>query len=156
VTGGARGVATTDTDGGGTERDEVRARVLIVDDEPAIARGLARILSHAGHAVTSAMSGEEAVALFESQRFDVILSDIRMPRMDGLTLLRAIRAKDPDVPVAFMTGDPAAETAVEAMEHGAFGYLLKPVDIAEVVAVVERAARLYRLARARREAADAL
>jgi EAL domain-containing protein (putative c-di-GMP-specific phosphodiesterase class I)/CheY-like chemotaxis protein len=139
-----------------TESDEVRARVLVVDDEPAIARGLTRVLGLAGHVVTSAMSGEEAVALLASQSFDVILSDIRMPRMDGLTLLRAIRAKDLDVPVAFMTGDPAVETAVEAMEHGAFRYLLKPVDSEEVVAVVERAARLHRLARVRRDAADAL
>jgi EAL domain-containing protein (putative c-di-GMP-specific phosphodiesterase class I) len=134
----------------------VQARVLLVDDEPAIARSLTRILTSAGHVVRAATSGEEAVALLASESFDVILSDIRMPRMDGLTLLRAIRARDLDVPVAFMTGDPALETVMEAMEHGAFRYLLKPVDAAEIVALVERGARVHRLARVRREAADAL
>jgi EAL domain-containing protein (putative c-di-GMP-specific phosphodiesterase class I)/CheY-like chemotaxis protein len=140
--------------GGGSE--ELRARVLVVDDEPAIARSLARVLGVAGHVVTAATSGEEAVARLASESFDVILSDIRMPQMDGVTLLRAIRARDLDVPVAFMTGDPTLETALDAMEHGAFRYLVKPVDGHEVVAVVERGARLHRLARVRREAADAL
>jgi EAL domain-containing protein (putative c-di-GMP-specific phosphodiesterase class I) len=133
-----------------------RTRVLLVDDEPAIARSLARLLGVAGHDVTSAHGGEEAVALLEKASFDVIVSDIRMPGMDGLTLLRAIRARDLDVPVAFMTGSPALETVIEAMEHGAFRYLMKPVEGAEIIDLVERGARLHRLARARRLAADAL
>jgi EAL domain-containing protein (putative c-di-GMP-specific phosphodiesterase class I) len=133
-----------------------RTRVLLVDDEPAIARSLARLLGAAGHDVTSAHGGEEAVALLANASFDVIVSDIRMPGMDGLTLLRAIRARDLDVPVAFMTGSPALETVVEAMEHGAFRYLMKPVEGAEIIDLVERGARLHRLARVRRVAADAL
>jgi EAL domain-containing protein (putative c-di-GMP-specific phosphodiesterase class I) len=132
------------------------ARVLLVDDEPAIGRSLSRLLGAAGHVVTAAKSGEEAIALLASASFDVIVSDIRMPGMDGLTLLRAIRAKDLDVPVAFMTGSPALETVIEAMEHGAFRYLLKPVEGKELVDLVERAAQHHRLARVRREAADAL
>jgi EAL domain-containing protein (putative c-di-GMP-specific phosphodiesterase class I)/CheY-like chemotaxis protein len=132
------------------------ARVLLVDDEPAIARALSRILQTAGHIVTSAQSGEEAVSLLGTAAFDVIISDIRMPGMDGLALLRAIRAKDLDVPVAFMTGSPALETVLEAMENGAFRYLTKPVDSDELRALVERAARLHRLARVRREAAHEL
>ena len=133
-----------------------RTRVLLVDDEPAIARSLSRLLGAAGHDVTSAHGGEEAVALLANASIDVIVSDIRMPGMDGLTLLRAIRARDLDVPVAFMTGSPALETVIEAMEHGAFRYLMKPVDGAEIIDLVERGARLHRLARVRREAADAL
>jgi EAL domain-containing protein (putative c-di-GMP-specific phosphodiesterase class I) len=133
----------------------VSARVLLVDDEPAIARALARVLGQAGHVVTAAQSGDEAVTLLASSSFDVIISDIRMPGMDGLTLLRAIRAKDLDVPVAFMTGSPALETVIEAMENGAFRYLLKPVDIKDLLALVERAAQVHRLARVRREAAQA-
>jgi EAL domain-containing protein (putative c-di-GMP-specific phosphodiesterase class I) len=132
------------------------ARVLLVDDEPAIARALSRILQTAGHVVTSAQSGEEAVALLGTVPFDVIVSDIRMPGMDGLALLKAIRAKDLDIPVAFMTGSPALETVLEAMENGAFRYLTKPVDSDELRALVDRAARLHRLARVRREAAQAL
>jgi EAL domain-containing protein (putative c-di-GMP-specific phosphodiesterase class I)/CheY-like chemotaxis protein len=134
----------------------LRARVLLVDDEPAIARSLSRLLGVAGHDVSAVTSGAEAVALLATASFDVIVSDIRMPGMDGLTLLRAIRAKDLDVPVAFMTGDPALETVMDAMEHGAFRYLMKPVEGRELVALVERGAHLCRLARVRREAALAL
>jgi EAL domain-containing protein (putative c-di-GMP-specific phosphodiesterase class I) len=132
------------------------ARVLLVDDEPAIARALARVLQQSGHVVTSAQSGQEAVALLGTVPFDVVISDIRMPGMDGLALLRAIRAKDLDIPVAFMTGSPALETVLEAMENGAFRYLTKPVDASELRALVDRAARLHNLARVRREAAQAL
>jgi EAL domain-containing protein (putative c-di-GMP-specific phosphodiesterase class I) len=133
-----------------------RTRVLLVDDEPAIARSLSRLLGAAGHDVTAAHGGDEAVALLAHAEFDVIVSDIRMPGMDGLTLLREIRARDLDVPVAFMTGSPALETVIEAMEHGAFQYLMKPIESAELVGLVERGARLHRLARVRREAAEAL
>ena len=132
------------------------ARVLLVDDEPAISRSLARILGQAGHSVTAAHGGAEAIALLATSSFDVVISDIRMPGMDGLTLLRAIRAKDLDVPVAFMTGSPQLETVIEAMENGAFRYLLKPVDSHGSLALVERAAQLHRLARVRREAAEAM
>ncbi len=128
------------------------ARVLLVDDEPGVARSLSRLLGMEGHAVTTASDGLEAIALIQSAAFDVIVSDIGMPNMDGLTLLRAIRARDLDVPVVFMTGSPTVETAVAAMEHGAFRYLLKPVDGRELADVVDRAARLHRLALVRREA----
>jgi EAL domain-containing protein (putative c-di-GMP-specific phosphodiesterase class I) len=144
------------TSGSGADEGKPHARVLLVDDEPAISRSLARILTAAGHVVSTARNGEEAVALFATATFDVIVSDIRMPGMDGLTLLRSIRAKDLDIPVAFLTGDPALETVLEAMEHGAFRYLMKPVDGRELVALVERAAQHHRLARVRREAAETL
>jgi len=130
------------------------ARVLLVDDEPAITRGLSRLLATAGHVVTTASDGSEALALIASTAFDVIVSDIKMPNVDGLSLLRAIRSSDLDVPVVFLTGRPTVETALEAMEHGAFRYLLKPVDGTKLTDVVERAVRLHRLARVRREAAD--
>src|SRR5450432_1488 len=132
------------------------ARVLLVDDELAVANGLSRLLVQAGHIVTTACGGREAIALIESATFDVIVSEIRMPNVDGLTLLRAIRGRDLDVPVVFLTGSPTLESAVEAIEHGAFRYLVKPVDGNELAAVVERGAQLHRLALVRREAANQL
>jgi EAL domain-containing protein (putative c-di-GMP-specific phosphodiesterase class I)/CheY-like chemotaxis protein len=133
----------------GTQR-----RVLLVDDEPGLVRAFTRLLTDAGYVVTPASNGIEAVALMESATFDVIVSDIRMPGMDGLSLLRAIRNLDLDVPVVFLTGSPTLETAIEAMEHGAFRYLTKPIDASELTAVVERAARVHKLARVRRESSD--
>jgi EAL domain-containing protein (putative c-di-GMP-specific phosphodiesterase class I) len=132
------------------------ARVLLVDDEPSVATELARLLGLAGHLVTIASDGAEAIALVESTPFDVIVSEIRMPNVDGLTLLRAIRSRDLDVPVVFLTGSPTLETAVQAMEHGAYRYLVKPVDGNELAALVERGAQLHRLALVRREAAGQL
>jgi EAL domain-containing protein (putative c-di-GMP-specific phosphodiesterase class I) len=129
-------------------------RVLLVDDEPLVARALARFLVAAGHSVTTAPGGEHAVKLLESGAFDVILSDIRMPNLDGLTLLRTIRGRDLDVPVIFMTGSPNMETVVEALEYGVFRYLMKPIDGKELVSVVERAALMHRLALVRREVAE--
>lgn len=137
-------------------QSESPIRLLLVDDEPAIARGLGRLLADAGHQVTTAGDGAEAFKLVESTRFDVIVSDIRMPGMDGLGLLRAIRGRDLDVPVVFMTGSPELETAIQAVEHGAFRYLLKPFDGKELVALVARAGRLHRMVQLSRQAAEAL
>ena len=128
------------------------AEILIVDDEPVTARGYARALGAAGYKVTVANAGREAAELAKGKPFDVIVSDIAMPDMDGLALLRTIRQADLDVPMIFMTGSPALETALEAIEHGAFRYLLKPVAPEALLAVVERAVTVHKLARVRREA----
>jgi EAL domain-containing protein (putative c-di-GMP-specific phosphodiesterase class I)/CheY-like chemotaxis protein len=129
------------------------ARVLVVDDEPVTARSYARALVAAGYEVTIAHDGREAAALVTGQGFDVVVSDIAMPDMDGLALLKTIRQSDLDVPMIFMTGSPALESAVQAIEYGAFRYLLKPVAPAALLDVVARAVRVHRLARVRREAA---
>jgi EAL domain-containing protein (putative c-di-GMP-specific phosphodiesterase class I) len=129
-------------------------RVLLVDDERSLARALSKLLELAGCIVVTASEGREALALIASSAFDVIVSDIRMPGVDGLALLRAIRAKDLDVPVVFLTGSPTLETATEAIAYGAFRYLTKPIDGQELAAVVERAAQTHRLALVRRELAD--
>jgi EAL domain-containing protein (putative c-di-GMP-specific phosphodiesterase class I)/CheY-like chemotaxis protein len=131
-------------------------RVLLVDGDAQVTVGLGEILRSAGHAVTAVSGGHEAIALLESSTFDVIVSEIHLPQVDGLSLLRAIRGRDLDVPVVFLTGSPSLETAVEAIEHGAFKYFVKPVDGQALTAAVERGAQLHRLARVRREAAGAL
>jgi EAL domain-containing protein (putative c-di-GMP-specific phosphodiesterase class I) len=130
------------------------AKVLLVDDEPSLRRALGKLLANGGFDVTSASDGREAIALVDGGKFDVIVSDIRMPGMDGLSLLREIRARDLDVPVVFLTGSPSMETAMEAVEYGAFRYLTKPVDGAELTKVVERAALTRRLALVRRGALE--
>jgi EAL domain-containing protein (putative c-di-GMP-specific phosphodiesterase class I) len=135
---------------------EPRTKVLLVDDEPGIRRGFSLILARAGHHVTTAENGADAIARVQARSFDVIVSDIRMPGMNGLELLRAIRGRDLDVPVIFLTGSPTLETAMQAMEYGAFRYLTKPVDSKELEEVVARAAWTHALARVRREAAEEL
>jgi len=129
------------------------SEVLVVDDEPITARGYARTLTAAGYKVTVAHDGREAAGIAQKQGFDAIVSDISMPDMDGLALLRAVRERDLDVPMIFMTGSPAIETAIEAIEYGAFRYMLKPVPSEALLAVIERAVRVHKFARVRREAA---
>ena len=115
-------------------------------------RGLARVLSRAGFDVTTVSDGRQAADLLTSQEFDAIVSDISMPGMNGIQLLRAARERDLDVPVLLVTGAPAVETAVEALEYGAFQYLTKPVDSKVFEQVVEKAVQLHRMALMKREA----
>jgi EAL domain-containing protein (putative c-di-GMP-specific phosphodiesterase class I)/CheY-like chemotaxis protein len=125
----------------------------LVDDEPALRRALGRMLAINGCAVTTAENGREAMGLVENGTFDVVVSDIRMPTMDGLAMLRGIRTRDLDIPVVFLTGSPSVDTAMEAVQYGAFRYLTKPIDGDQLASVVAHAARLHRLALVRREVA---
>ena len=156
-----RSPALTDptvTNGGGAPVEGWAAppHVLIVDDEPAVARGSQRILSRHGFRVTVAHSGREAIETTRGTAFDAIVSDLRMPDVDGCALLRAIRAENLDVPFVFLTGSPDIASAIQAVEYGAFRYLVKPASSEELVDVVTRAARWHQLALVRREAADEL
>jgi EAL domain-containing protein (putative c-di-GMP-specific phosphodiesterase class I) len=128
--------------------------VLLVDDEPTIVRGFARILTAAGFSVQVAHDGREAAELARQKSFDVIVSDIAMPEMNGLQLLRSVREHDLDVPVILMTGGPAIESAVQAMEYGALRYLIKPVEAKQLEEVVARATRLHQMAKIKREALE--
>jgi EAL domain-containing protein (putative c-di-GMP-specific phosphodiesterase class I)/ActR/RegA family two-component response regulator len=143
-----------DTSAQGRERGANRAgAVLVVDDEPAIARATERALSRSGYQVTIAAGGREAIRHATAAPFDAILSDLAMPDMDGRQLLKAIRARDLDVPFIFFTGSPNLQSAIEAVEYGAFRYLLKPVPLQELLDVVNCATSWHRLAVLRREAA---
>lgn len=131
-----------------------RGTILLVDDEPTITRGYARTLADVGFAVHIASSGAEAEECLSRCGFDVIVSDIAMPGMSGIELLQAIRRRDLDVPVIMMTGGPAVESAIQALEHGALRYLIKPVDPSDLEEVVARAVRLGQMARVRREVVE--
>ncbi len=129
-----------------------RRAVLVVDDDAALSRSLGRVLTGAGYDVAVADNGTAAIAKVQSHPFDVILSDIQMPGMSGIDLLSMVRAYDLDVPVILMTGDPRLETAIDAVSLGALQYLVKPTPNDVVVQAVERASRLHRMARMKREA----
>jgi EAL domain-containing protein (putative c-di-GMP-specific phosphodiesterase class I) len=134
-----------------------RARhVLLVDDDPAVLRALGRVLKSRGYVVSTTSSGPEAVQLVTKTDFDVILSDIAMPEMDGITLLREIRSHDLHVPVILVTGEPTVDTAVQALEYGAMHYLTKPVPVEALEQALDKAIHMRRMARVRQRAAELL
>jgi two-component system response regulator FlrC len=116
------------------------ARVLVVDDEPGLRSFLAEALEMADHEVTEAEDGEAALARLRKDAFHVVVTDLKMPRLDGLGLLKAIKAEQPELEVILLTAHGAVDSAVEAMKQGAFDYLQKPLDSPkELRLVVERA-----------------
>lgn len=133
---------------------EAAVRVLVVDDEPEPLRATARLLRAAGFEVDTATRGREAASAMDERGYDVVVSDISMPDMSGIEVLEFVHARDPDVPVILVTGAPAVETAVQALDHGAFKYLLKPVSPERLEQEVHKAAQMRKMARIRREAAQ--
>ncbi|RPH99350.1 MAG: response regulator [Calditrichaeota bacterium] len=108
------------------------ANILIVDDEPEILEQLPEIMKRWGHTAFIASNGFDALQVFEREPIDLILSDIRMPEMDGLQLLQKIQDIDKQCPVLFLTGYPSDDSAIEAMHSGADDYLVKPVNFDEL------------------------
>jgi EAL domain-containing protein (putative c-di-GMP-specific phosphodiesterase class I)/CheY-like chemotaxis protein len=129
-------------------------RALVADDDEAVLRAHARVLSSKGFEVVTVRDGDSAVQALSQASFDVVLSDIDMPKMSGIQLLERVREHDLDVPVLLITGAPTIESAIKAIEQGALRYLVKPVDPADLVKVSNDAVRLHRIARAKRKALD--
>lgn len=115
-----------------------RRRILVVDDKENMRRLLTTILGDQ-HEVTVAGDGEAALSLLERERFDVVLTDVRMPRADGLQVLRWVKERWPETVVVVMTAYASIGAAVEAIKLGAFDYIQKPFDPDDVVLVVARA-----------------
>ena len=130
-------------------------RVLLVDDDPRIRTSLSEALADFGFQVDLAESGEAALSLMGSSKPQVVLSDIRMPGMDGIELLKLLRERAPEVDVVLMTAFDDMPTVVSAMREGAFDFLVKPVNLDELEEVLKRALADQRTReRARLEAED--
>ena len=126
-------------------------RVLVIDDEKFHAEAVAESLERVGYECAVATSGAQGARKIEEEEFDVILTDLRMEDMDGLAILRKARGVLPGAEVVVITGHGDVKTAVEAIKQGAANYLTKPVDMAELRAIVTRAAERLRLARTNRD-----
>ena len=125
------------------------SRILVADDEANIRKVLAALLRRDGHDVETVADGAEALSVLdaESTGMDVVISDLRMPKLDGLSLLREVAAKHPEIPVIVITAHGTIDTAVEAMKAGAFDYLQKPFEQEELRLIVDKAVRTRELAR---------
>ena len=127
-------------------------RILVVDDEESVLRAIGRVLTVAGYEVSQAGDGMRAVDLVEVMAFDAILSDIDMPKMNGIQFLQAVRRRDSEVPVILMTGAPDMGTAVQAVALGALQYLIKPIKTEELQKALARAVALNRMAKLKQAA----
>ena len=121
------------------------SRILIVDDEKSIRRTLGEFLRADGYQVVEAEDADEALRRLQEAEFDVVVTDIILPRVTGIELLRRILAVTPEVQVVLMTGEPTVETAAEALRIGAADYLFKPINKAAILRVVAGAAKLKAL-----------
>jgi EAL domain-containing protein (putative c-di-GMP-specific phosphodiesterase class I)/CheY-like chemotaxis protein len=133
-----------------------KSRILVADDEVDLADTYAAILRNAGYEAETAASGREAANLLNTSEFDVVVSDVLMPDMDGIELLRTIREDHLDIPVILITGSPSLRTAAQALEYGAHKYLVKPVSEAELLEKVGEAMWLHRIAKLKRETLEQL
>jgi len=119
----------------------MKPRILIVDDEARMASVVAMALSRAGYECEACAGGEAALAALETRGADVVVTDWKMPEMDGIQLLRRLRARRPVVPVILITAFASVPSAVAAMREGAFDYVTKPFSIDELLARVRAATR---------------
>jgi response regulator RpfG family c-di-GMP phosphodiesterase len=124
---------------------EERPRILVVDDEKVIRDMLADFLGMEGYIVRTAEDGSAALGELGKGQYDLIISDLKMPRMGGIALLDEINKSAPDVLTVIMTGFGTVETAIDAMKRGAYDYVLKPFKLDEVMLVVERGMKKKRL-----------
>src|SRR5216684_7394931 len=119
------------------------AKVLVVDDEANLRKVLATMLRRTGYDVTVAADGEQGLAEFLKSGADIVVTDLVMPKMGGMELLRSVNSSNPDVPVIIITAHGTVDSAVEAIKLGAFDYITKPFDQAEIQAVVAKATRTH-------------
>jgi DNA-binding NtrC family response regulator len=111
--------------------------ILVVDDDPDLREALGQVLSEEGHVVDVAQDGETAMEQLASRPFDLVVSDVWLPKVDGLTLLRLVRREFPLTEVLLLTAHGSIGDAVTAMKDGAVDYLRKPFDIQHLVTIVE-------------------
>ncbi|MEO6550144.1 MAG: sigma-54 dependent transcriptional regulator [Ferruginibacter sp.] len=115
------------------------ASILIIDDEKAIRKTLSEILSYEGYKIDEAADGEEGLKKFTTGTYDVVLCDIKMPKMDGIEFLEKARLVNADVPIIVISGHGNIETAVEAVKKGAFDYISKPPDLNRMLITLRNA-----------------
>ncbi len=130
--------------------------ILVVDDEKNYPLILGAVLEEEGFEVLTANSGREALEIQKTSDVDLILTDMKMPSMDGIELLEKIKAGDPDMPVIMMTAYGSVDKAVEAMGKGAYSYILKPFDNEKLVVYVNKAISMYRVVKENRRLRDAV
>ncbi|MFH0823111.1 MAG: HD domain-containing phosphohydrolase [Pseudomonadota bacterium] len=128
-----------------TVRPEGKSRILVVDDEPQVCEVISRWLESEGYSCATAISGERAMEMLQSEPFDLVISDIMMPGMSGIDLLTFVKSMLPDTAVVMVTAVHDRDTAIMSFELGAYGYIFKPFDFKDVLFNVANALERRRL-----------
>ena len=116
-----------------------RSRLLIIDDELLIRRAMADYLTECGYETVTAPDGAVGLDIARTEKFDAVLVDLRMPKLDGLGVIIALHAEQPDLPMVVVSGTGVLSDAIEAIRRGAWDYITKPIrDMDEILVVVER------------------
>ena len=123
----------------------MKPKILVVDDEETHRGMIETVLSPEGYEISHAGDGQEAVQYVEERYYDLILMDIRMKKMDGISALKKIKEISPGIPVIIMTAYASINTAIDALKSGANDYLIKPLDIEELKLLVKKNLRHYQL-----------
>jgi two-component system NtrC family response regulator len=124
-----------------------RVKILVIDDDESLRRVLEYNLAQEGYAVLAAGSGEQGLDLLKKERADLVVTDVRMPGMDGLQVLEGVHKVDPNIQVIILTAFGTIEMAVEAMKAGAFQYISKPFNRDELKLTIKKALQLEELER---------
>ena len=123
----------------GRKMNKAGEKIIVIDDEKRMCDSLTALLSDDGYEVKAFQDSPKAAAAIRSEKVDLVITDIKMPEMDGLQILQVVREVDEDIPVILMTGYASLDSAVEAVSRGAYDYLLKPVEFAHLQLAVNRA-----------------
>jgi nitrogen regulation protein NR(I) len=121
------------------------AKILLIEDDSGITNTLTRVLAEEGHEVTVCKRGDDGLARAAKELFNLVITDLRLPGLDGLELVRQLHAAQPRLPIILVTAFGTTETAIQATKLGAYDYLLKPFNIPEMIDLVRRAANSNRL-----------
>src|SRR5947209_7144501 len=123
----------------------VPSKVLLIEDDPGVVVTLRRLLSEEGHQVEIETRGDQGLERARSQSFDVVITDMKLPGLNGLDLVRELHHIRPLLPIILVTAHGTTETAIEATKSGAYDYLLKPFEMPELIELVEKAFASSRL-----------
>jgi two-component system NtrC family response regulator len=130
--------------------------ILVVDDEKNYLRVLSAVLEDEGYEVLTALGGQEALEIQKSSDLDLILTDMKMPGMDGIELLEHVKAMDADLPLIMMTAHGTVDKAVESMQKGAYSYILKPFDNERLIIYVKKAVSMFQVVKDNRRLRNAV
>src|ERR1035437_4575184 len=133
----------------------MQPKILLIEDDQSIAAGLKKELQSEGYEVATAARGDDGLALAQAQPYDVVLTDLKMPGLSGLDLIKQLHVAKPKLPIIMMTAFGTTETAIEATKLGAYDYLLKPYDMSELLELVTNAVASGRLMTERLEMGQA-